>query len=417
MTAAVFVPALIYQHKSKKTPFNDLPIGLGADDPLPILELSGSLWTNSISRAMNTPKAGYQGNPADFENAYECGDPVSLAHGRFLHIFKKGSDPRSNLPVSGGAQYSQPQAGHSGGGDKKEIGYDAFFTKTLPGYGAVGDTSNFGAGLVFPAGSGAEWITERVRNMYVPLRKLIRCHTAAQQAAFVAAVFPAEILLYAWANHPQWITPELQAKASAQIATPPVAPAFPMAPGYPMAPNYPATAMGVPSGPPHTGWNPPGPAAPMTGPAWAAPAGAALPSIPGLTPPPAAAQPPAPPVAAPPAAPVPPMPPMWAQQAAPTIPQPMASSFTQSTVPAPALGSGNYFNNPAPTQPAAPAAQPDPVAASLPPAAADFAPPAAPQPPAPVAPPIPAPPSAPVPPQAMSSIDFLKQTANKAAGV
>lgn len=390
LNSVVYVQCLIYQHKNKKGSIYDLPIGLRPDDGPAVMELTGGLWTRKIAKQLNE-LAGTGAQPNDFENYYKNGDPVSMQYGRFLHIFKIGSDPRvaSAAVAQASNPYGQSPAGQSAGSnDSNEIGYDCFFTKGLPGYGPASSNNDMTASLNFPPDHAAAWVTARIREQYVPFSKLIKVYSPVQQAAFVASVIPPDVLAYAWRGHPEWLTPDVMSRIGVQVQPPINVTTQPAAP-------YQMPTGGIPA------WNPTAPATPAApaAPAWAPPTGPVAP-IPGLTlpPPPAAA----------------PANPSWTNVAA-NATAAVPTSFQQSTVaPPPPAAPGSFFTAPVPTS--APFAAPpvktasDPVSASLPTGASEFATPA---------PALPAPPSAPTPPGSapiapgVTNFDHLKQAANQ----
>lgn len=221
LSSVVLVTALIYSHPSKKDGITGLPIGLRDDDGCVVFEITGPLWTNQIAKAINAPKPGYvaaQGQ-VDFEQMFLNGDPVGLRNGRFLHIFKQGTDPRAGAVMGQGPSldmYSQQgQATAAGQAGFQAKGYDSFMSRTLPGYP---EENGMSAQLSFPDDPRYQWMEQRIKERWVSLDDLIMVHSPAKQAEYVSNLFPAEMLLYAWERHPQWITADIKARGAVILA-------------------------------------------------------------------------------------------------------------------------------------------------------------------------------------------------------
>lgn len=362
-TSIVIAHVLVYQH-GKKLANDGPPIGLRDGDTSVIFEFTGAFWQDVVIKQLNQLKANYQGNPDDLEAAYENGDPISLAHGRFLHIYKIGCDPRQSVASPDNLAIYSNSGKQSGG--REIAGYDGFFSRTAPGYPLDNGTP---AKLIWPAPHDV--ISQTIRDRFVPLDQVVEVLSPVDQAKAVYSLFPPEVLMYAWEKYPQFITDELKKIAQAQMAvnvtTPAAPPAAATGPWSPAA-SYPSPYTAAPSA---------APAAPAGQP-WGPPASAAAP------------------VAAAP----------WVQPPAPAPAAPYAPPAAPSPVPMVGFNSGPEAA-PAPGPwPAAPAAV-DPGAAHLQ-SPGDFTPPAPPVHTVPVnTSPLPVPPVA-----APSNIDMLKQASN-----
>lgn len=382
ISSVALFECLIYQHSSKKDGINSLPIGLRPDDGPVVFELSGPTWLQTLKPLIDEVNPAYQATTLDsynFEHAYINGDPLSLLHGRFLHIYREGEDPRK-----GAAAVADPSAMYSQGGQTQQAqgfqkkGYGCFFTRTLPGYPT--DNGALTAKLSFPESPEAAWVENTIKNRWVPLDKLIRVPTPDEQARVLSNLFPAEMLLYAWEGCPQFISDELRAAANAVDLSASVHQPQTAVPTSVMATPPSFNSPAVPTPPPAAPW-------PLQG----APIAPAYPPAPTAAPPyqpvPAAAPayPPNPPHVAPVAAPPTAMP--------PTMPQVNAAAPPMFTTP-PMV---HPVTTPSVTQPPVI----DPAAAAAQHAAADFGTPAAPPATAPV---LPTPPAAMPPAPAASTV-------------
>lgn len=303
-TSLYFTQGIITQHGQKVyTP----PKGFGPDDQ-PVVLMLAKTAGEALIRAVDEALAA--GN-----------DPMQIDGGQFAVFYSlEQGDPRvvQSQPTGFAAPARQQGAA--------ERGFGCYLQPTF----AYPGQKPFGAALT-AAGMdqlAASKIQAWDQILYVP--------TPEEQARLMADRFPADMIMYAFADHPEWIPDGVRSRAtqSHSVAMPGVA----MPSGYP--PNYQAGGFGVAP-----------PVAPLPGVA----------SAPGFY---GAAQPQQP--AAPPPAPVGfGGPPMGAYQPAPApvapAPQPGFSAPVSPVAPPPAQG---FAPPPAPVQGFAP-----------PPPAAGFAPP------------------------------------------
>lgn len=390
LTSLYICYVLVYQHSFGNKLFNDgPPIGVREGDTAIVGEFSQAFWQDCVMKEMGKAKANYQGNPDDFENSLENGDPVSTHFGRFLHVFKIGSDPRQAASqLDSLAVYQQTNNNNQ----QPQAGYSGFFTKTLPGY--PHDNSNFPAKLNHP--EPYAYLYEMIRNRYVPLDNIVQVMSPLDQARALYRQFNPEVLMYAWEKYPHFITDELRQIAHEHVSvtanTPGATPMHPPVSGHTTTPPAAAPFLQpggfpghAPAATPAAPWSQPqAPAAPVA--PWAQPQVATAPpaGMPGLAPQAPAAAAPGGFVQQPPAgAPAPFVPP---QPAAVAPPAPAAPAAPPGGFPAAPAGVPPMagFN---PAAAAAPAAFTSGATAPAAPAAA--APwPAVPTQPAAVAPPV-----------------------------
>lgn len=340
-TSVVVCYALVYQ-QGKKTLMDGPPIGLREGDNNVLFEFSGTFWQDVVLKKMSVLKPGYQGDTNNLEEAYENGDPVGLANGRFLHIFKIGCDPRQATAAQD--QLSIYSNSGKQGGSQQAIGYDGFFTRTAPGYP---QENGMPANLIWPPPHDV--IATTIRDRYVPIDDVVSVLSPIDQAKAVYALFPPEVLMYAWEKFPQFITDDLRKLAHDQLAVNVTTVQQPMAPAPMPATSWTAPApTGAPAPAAQANWLPAAPQQPMT---------------PGYPSPYMAAPTQSPPVQAP---------PVQTQPAAPyqaAQPGSVPISGFNTGVPAAPPASGPW--------PAAAPAAVDPGAAHLQSPTGDFAPPAA----------------------------------------
>lgn len=177
-------------------------LGANANDPVIVLALSGGVG-KSLVEQLNRTREGYAGDMTDYPNSMAFGDPVSLQHGMFLTIYRKSDgDPRTRggqnmaaqMPMIGG---NRPAFG-SGGNSRTEIGFDCFLEPTYAGMQA-----NWSSYDSFFASRAKAWD----EILYFP--------TVQEQAKLLADKFPADMIVYAWREHPDWIPEHVQRAAVA----------------------------------------------------------------------------------------------------------------------------------------------------------------------------------------------------------
>lgn len=179
-------------------------LGANANDPVIVLSLSSGVG-KSLVEQLNRIREGYAGDMLDYPNAFAAGDPVSLHNGAFVTFYRKGDgDPRTRGNAMGGQQQmlqiggQRPAFGSGGGGGRSEIGFDCFVEPTYGGMSA-----NWSSHDAFFASRAKAWDD----ILYFP--------TVQEQAKLLADKFPAEMITYAWREHPDWIPESVQRAAIA----------------------------------------------------------------------------------------------------------------------------------------------------------------------------------------------------------
>lgn len=292
-TASYLIQGCIMQNK---TEVMRPPKGLF--DSTVMLELSAQAGF-SLLQAMDLQRDGVQAasHGQDWESIYVNGDPVGLDHGRFITFYKaEDGDPRQAR--QGGGSPSAWTASNpmfqGGPGQQRQIGYGVFLEPTFNGTPAS---------LI----EYEEHVRQRVRSW----DDILWFPTVDQQAKMLAERFDPTVIMYAFANHPDWIPENVRRQATGHVSVgapqggwgvPPTTQGYPPAGGgfgYPPAPQPgvlpPPGAQGyppVPAPPAHASQpgaysaspTPPVPPAPQPG-AYAAPS--AAPTPPASTMPPA----------------------------------------------------------------------------------------------------------------------------------
>lgn len=200
------VQCLVVQYKNRA--YNP-PKGFGQDDKVCVMEMgpsAGLAMVNEFHREVE----GFNGDPDDFEARYVCGDPISLDTGRFVNFYSLSEgDPRRTQ-----ASAAAPQTWNMGGGqrglggsdEKKPIGFGCFVE---PAFGAMPARLREYEGLV----------AARVKMWDDILRK----PTIAEQASLLETKFPPDVIEYAWASNPEWISEDTRRKARGAVqATMPI---------------------------------------------------------------------------------------------------------------------------------------------------------------------------------------------------
>jgi hypothetical protein len=180
------------------------PRGLAPDEKPIVFELGPSPG-GALLTELHRENEGYQGDPDDFEARYVNGDPIRLDGGRFVNFYTlKDGDPRQ-------AQASQ-QAGWDLGGNRGRSGGAGGQQQPI-GFGCYMEPSFNG----IPANVFANY-EQIIRTKIVPWDQLLYIPTLEQQARLLADKFPADVIEYAWASHPEWIPDEVRRRARNAIS-------------------------------------------------------------------------------------------------------------------------------------------------------------------------------------------------------
>ena len=136
----------------------------------------------------------------DFEARFVHGDPISLTHGRFVTFYKKSDmDPRQRRAYNAnGASINtlglvNTLAG-SGNQQAKSGGYNCFIEATCEAH-PMGTIS-----AVMPADLHAS-----IENKVKPWDEILYFPSEVEQAHMIAPLYPADLIMYAFADHPDWI--------------------------------------------------------------------------------------------------------------------------------------------------------------------------------------------------------------------
>lgn len=176
--------------------------GTQAGDPQIIVEITRGLG-KSLLEQLNATTPNFNGDPNDYSQSMANGNPLDLAFGKFITIYRKADgDPRQRgqqqlvgMPTIGG---TRPQFNQGGGGNGQVAGFDCFLSDSFNGM-----TPNWSQGEAF--------FTQRAKTwddiLYFP--------TVLEQADLLARKFPPNMITYAWRDHPDWIPEDIQRAAVA----------------------------------------------------------------------------------------------------------------------------------------------------------------------------------------------------------
>lgn len=161
----------------------DPPRG-GEREGLPVvMELSPSA-AKVMMQLMNERVQEFRGDPDDFQSQFVYGDPVSLEHGKFVHFYQLGHDPREQQTQRSRQNsfgQSRPGQGGSGGGDDREpIGYGCFMTPDYEGIPACL--------------AGHE---ELVKRKWRAWDDIIYLPSHEEQVKWLCSAFPADVVVFA----------------------------------------------------------------------------------------------------------------------------------------------------------------------------------------------------------------------------
>jgi hypothetical protein len=241
-TEIYLVQCMIVQHKRDAY---SPPKGLAAEHKLVVLEMSQSAGM-ALMAELNKVNPAYQGEEGNWEQQMVNGDPIALTGGRYVTFYKKkDGDPRQQQQLQ--QQGWNMNAAGAGQRSTEKEGYGCYLEPTWNGRPAA---------LVGPGFDLTPYVRGKVRAW----NDILNFPTVEEQAHFLADKFPADLILYAWQDHPEWIPDAVRQRAVAMVSAP--APAMPPMPGYPT----PASPIGygmppaVPGGmtPPGGGMLPPG---------------------------------------------------------------------------------------------------------------------------------------------------------------
>lgn len=197
------------------------PLGLNDQDLPYFMELPQSAGQALLSK-LELRNEQYEGTPESdpdfFHNSYLYGDIVDLSKGAFVRIFREGCDPEAAVAQAQTAGTRQVVVGGGRGiyqnqqQKKAENRFDCDLTPTWNGWTAV---------LADEQGATDALLRKNAR----PWEDVLNFPTHEQQAAWINDSFPASAILYAFRDHPEWISEGTRAKAVDRTYSVPTTPA------------------------------------------------------------------------------------------------------------------------------------------------------------------------------------------------
>lgn len=185
------------------------PLGMATSDSGYFMEIpktAGEKLISMLEERSETPAD----DPYDYETAYKYGDIVSLDKGAYVHIFEEGADPKSNTEYApGGAprQLAINTGGRGNYGNPTQAGgfkgYDMRIEKTFNGFS--------------PTLNSPE-IEQLIKGKQRSWDDCLQFFSNQEQAFLVQDGFPANAILYAWRDHPEWIKDETRSKAVNKVS-------------------------------------------------------------------------------------------------------------------------------------------------------------------------------------------------------
>lgn len=181
-TRLTFVQALIYE--LGRDGIYEVPVGLGPKDLMPLMVLS-----MSPGLALVHQMTGVYGPSDDLvvgghvqEGTYKLTyDPIAINAGVFFRLFPVGHDPRNSGRTVRGQTVESTQIGHQ-----------AYFTKEIKEFN----------GRTPCLTDHEELLKERVK----PWDEVLCFHSYEKQAEIISGCVPPELLFYAWADHPEYLS-------------------------------------------------------------------------------------------------------------------------------------------------------------------------------------------------------------------
>jgi hypothetical protein len=214
--------------------------GVHPDSYAVLMELTDSAGRGLLTE-MDKRRADASADAAadDFESRFVNGDPISWEHGRFVTFYKKtDGDPRVRRAWAGQSATSMQTWGDANNQKRGELqgGYECFLEPTteIAGQGVM-------SAITPPDFQTA--IANKIRAwddiLYFP--------SEIEQAHLIAPLYPADLILYAFADHPEWI-PEGLRSAAVNAQSVAVPRGLPTAMGNPMRvpPQVPAATPPAP---------------------------------------------------------------------------------------------------------------------------------------------------------------------------
>lgn len=183
------------------------PRGGASNDGTILMELGPSAG-RALLEAFDQPVANYQGDPSDLTAMFQAGDPVSVLPntGKYVTFFNLKQDPRvaQQAAQAGQAQAAsafgqQAQTSQTGGQQISDIGFGCYIEATFQGISADMSHPQMQA-----------LVASKVKSW----DEILHFPTVLEQAALLADKFPADVIAYAWQDHPDWIPDHIRQAAS-----------------------------------------------------------------------------------------------------------------------------------------------------------------------------------------------------------
>ena len=182
-TTLYLVRAAIVSRGDDKQPFNP-PRGLGDGDAPVVLVLSKSAGESLLSAVSEAQVQG-------------VADPLDVNAGMFGCFYKLGTP----LPPVAGRVMGKVH----GGDDPK-------------GYGALLDRQFAYPGQQPISAALPPVFLERAVSRYKPWDEFVRFPTVSEQAAWLCETLPPDVIMYAFRNHPDWISDTVRQQAAAAVS-------------------------------------------------------------------------------------------------------------------------------------------------------------------------------------------------------
>lgn len=147
----------------------------------------------------------------DFETRFVHGDPISWDHGRFVVFYRKmDGDPRLRRNYNAAASSISPLGSLNLGAsaqNAKTGGYDCFIEPTveLPVHGMIN--------AIAPPD-----IRPSLESKIKPWDDILYFPSEVEQAHMIAPLYPADLIMYAFSDHPDWIPESVRAAAVASVS-------------------------------------------------------------------------------------------------------------------------------------------------------------------------------------------------------
>jgi hypothetical protein len=196
--------AAIFRIKNEDKATNDRsPMGLSAGEPAMFLEMSDSAGRALIDM-LEERDQDYEfpadGN-IDFNLAYKSGDVIALNKGMFVHFYQFGFDPRDNNTAPSQGPRQVVVGGRGGKSTEPAKRYACFTAPEWKGFSPQFDTPELEE--IIRRKASRPWDD----SLHGPGTGVLNFLSSEEQARVLQErdCFPANVFLYAWQDHPDWI--------------------------------------------------------------------------------------------------------------------------------------------------------------------------------------------------------------------